>query len=200
MWEAVHWTGRARRFTIRIASKSAGALQSGVTVVVASLQMIYDGFSSKCSCARGERPLKGSPVTILAAQAQADWEKRCWSLNLPLVPSASLEEAEKAPPTSHWQRQSLPHTGNRCAEGTFDFVRPPGDVLTDSRKERIYSGANSVILNQARCSAKPWKVYSNEGYCDWVQPFLTTLLHLVVPPDNSNLNIALSFARLRSCL
>lgn len=92
-------------------------------------------------------------------------------------------KGQRKPPTSHWQGQSLSHTGNRCAEGAFDFVRPTGDVLTDSREERIYSGANSVILNQARCSAKSRKVYSNEDYCDWAQPFLTTLLHLVVPPD-----------------
>lgn len=92
----MHQTGRARRFAIRIASKSAGALQSGVTVVVAPLQMSYNGFYRNCSCARGEGPLNGSPVTILGAQAQDNWEKRCWSLNSCLVPSASLEGAEKA--------------------------------------------------------------------------------------------------------
>lgn len=82
---------------IRIASNSAGAVQSGVTVVVVSLQMSYDGFYSNCSCARGERLLKGPAVIILGAQAQADWEERCWSLNSPRVPSASLEGAEEAP-------------------------------------------------------------------------------------------------------
>lgn len=66
-------------------------------MLVASLQRSYDGFYSNCSCAGDKTPLKGSPVTILGAQAQADWEKRCWSLNNPLVPSASLEGAEKAP-------------------------------------------------------------------------------------------------------
>jgi len=66
-------------------------------VVVAALQMSYNRFYRNCYCARGERPLKGSPVIIPAARAQAGWEERCWSLDSPLVPSASLDGAEKAP-------------------------------------------------------------------------------------------------------
>lgn len=99
-----------------------------------------------------------------------------------LVPSASLKGQGK-PLMLHWQRQSLSNMGNRCAEGAFDFVHPTGDVLTDYRKERNCSDVDSVTLNQARCPGKSQKIYSNEDYCAWAQPFVTTPLHFVVIPD-----------------
>lgn len=103
-------------------------------------------------------------------------EPELWSLLPPW-------KGQGKPLLLHWQRQSLSNMGNRCAEGAFDFLHPPGDVITDSRKERNCSEEDSVISNQGKCPGKSRKIYSNEDYCAWAQPFVTTLLHLVETPD-----------------